>query len=384
MTMHGKLEEYPATSVADTALIARPESVEEAGEAIRTASGRVLPRGGGSKPALSTPPPDEASHAPATLLDLSHLQGILEYNPSEFTFTARAGTRLAEIIAALAEHGQAMPFDPPFVDAGATLGGAIAAGLSGPRRVRYGGLRDFILGVRFLDGRGTLVRGGGRVVKNAAGLDLSRLMVGSMGRLGVLTEATFKVFPSPPSWATVRIPCATVQDGADLLQRLVGQRMEFEGLELAAEEPAVYARLGGLSAVMSARVQQLIGACGGESLPEDGEAEFWRKTRDVAWAANASTLVRVGMGPQHLVALDAGLRECSVWRRYGAGGHVAWVALDGAENVDALHALLVRHGLADVVVRGSALHPILGARSGQALLARVRRVFDPDNRFFDL
>ena len=135
----------------------RPDAVEEAQEALR-AHERVLPRGGGTKPALSSPPEGTAT------LDVAGLTGIEDYDPEELTFTARAGTSLAEIEAALAENGQYLPFDPPLVAAGATLGGTVAAGASGPMRYRSGGVRDFILGVRFLDGEGRLVRAGGRVV----------------------------------------------------------------------------------------------------------------------------------------------------------------------------------------------------------------------------
>src|SRR5439155_368623 len=139
---------------------------------------------------------------------LSRLSGIVEYEPSEFTFTALAGTPLKAIIAALAERGQYLPFDPPLADAGATLGGTIAAGLSGPGRVRFGGLRDFILGVRFVDGEGRILRMGGKVVKNAAGFDLPKFFVGSAGRFGVLAEITFKVFPRPAATRTLRLDAA--------------------------------------------------------------------------------------------------------------------------------------------------------------------------------
>src|SRR5207253_6842143 len=133
------------------------------------------------------------------------LRGITEYDPSEFTFTAGAGTPVREIVAALAESGQYLPFDPMLVEAGATLGGTVAAGLSGPGRFRFGGVRDFILGVRFVDGAGRLLRMGGKVVKNAAGFDLPKFFCGSLGRFGLIVEATFKVFPRPASRLTLRL-----------------------------------------------------------------------------------------------------------------------------------------------------------------------------------
>ena len=125
----------------------RPTTPQEVQEAVLTHP-RLRPRGAGTKPALSSPQEGEA------LLDLSGLRGILEYEPEEFVFTALAGTPLEEIEAALKAHGQYLPFDPPLLGKGATLGGTVAAGLSGPMRHRYGGVRDFILGVRFVDGEG--------------------------------------------------------------------------------------------------------------------------------------------------------------------------------------------------------------------------------------
>src|SRR6185295_2272695 len=137
----------------------RPASPEEAQEAVR-ACPRLLPRGGASKPALSTPDEGVAS------LELSGLRGVLEYEPGEFTFTALAGTPVGEVDALLAGQGQYLPFDPILAQRGATLGGTVGAGANGPGRQRYGGLRDFLLGVRFVNGEGKLVRGGARVVKN--------------------------------------------------------------------------------------------------------------------------------------------------------------------------------------------------------------------------
>ena len=187
-------------------------TVAEIREGVRTA-GRVHVRGGGSKPALST----SCRASDALSLDLSRLNGVVDYQADEYTFTARAGTPVADVEAMLAERGQYLPFDPPFAARGATLGGTVAAGLSGSGRYRYGGVRDFLIGMRFVDGQGQEVRGGGTVVKNAAGFDFPKLFVGSLGRLGVLTELTFKVFPQPPAYATVT---ANFDSLADLLSAL--------------------------------------------------------------------------------------------------------------------------------------------------------------------
>src|SRR5581483_4094672 len=178
--------------------VLEPTTQAELVDAICSAP-RVIAGGAGTKPRLVS------VGAEVVRLSMTHLNGIIEYEPSEFTFTALAGTPLREIMAALAERGQYLPFDPMLAAAGATLGGTVAAGLSGPGRFRFGGLRDFILGVRFVDGMGRLLRMGGKVVKNAAGFDLPKFFVGSLGRFGVLVEVTFKVFPRTTSALTVRL-----------------------------------------------------------------------------------------------------------------------------------------------------------------------------------
>ena len=176
-------------------ITALPAAVEEV-QAIICAHQKILPRGGGTKPALSTPP------AGVTSVDLSRLTGILEYEPAEFTFTALGGTRLDTVSRLLSQHGQCLPFDPPLAGRGATLGGTVASGLSGPGRYQFGGVRDFILGLRYIDGEGQLIKTGSRVVKNTAGYDMSKLMVGSLGQFGVLVELTFKVLPQPEATLT--------------------------------------------------------------------------------------------------------------------------------------------------------------------------------------
>ena len=164
-----------------------PASPAELAEAVRFQP-RVLAIGARTKPRLSQVP-DEV-----TLLSTRALRGIVEYEPEEFTFTALAGTSVREIGQALAEKGQYLPFDPMLVEAGATLGGTVAAGLSGPGRFRYGGVRDFILGVRFVDGQGRLLRMGGKVVKNCAGFDLPKFFVAASGAMACWRRSLSRSF----------------------------------------------------------------------------------------------------------------------------------------------------------------------------------------------
>src|SRR5579872_1404103 len=182
-----------------------PASVAELAEIVRSCP-RLLAIGGGTKPRLS------AVEVPK--LSLLRLAGIVEYAPAEFTFTAMAGTPLRDLAQTLAGRGQYLPFDPMFVQAGGTLGGAVAAGLSGPGRLRFGGIRDFILGTKLVDGLGRVLRMGGKVVKNAAGFDLPKFLVGSLGRFGVMAELTFKVFPAPVSTLTLKLSAKDVAAAA--------------------------------------------------------------------------------------------------------------------------------------------------------------------------
>ena len=360
---------------ATTQPILAPQNVDDVIAAVRGGA-RLLPRGGGSKPALST------GDGSAAVLETRALSGIVEYNPGEFTFTAQAGTPLAEIAATLAEHGQRLPFDPPLVEAGATVGGAIASGLSGPGRQRYGGLRDFILGVRFVDGQGQLVRGGGKVVKNAAGFDLPKLMVDSLGRLGILVEASFKVFPLPAAWATVRAEFATLAAACDALARLAVSRFDVEALDLTPYDHAVYVRIGGLPAVLPGRAQRIVDFLGAGSLMAEAEdADFWRAGRECTWAAPGAALAKVPLSLHSLPALDAALDGAGAARRYSVGGALAWVAWPG--DPAALDALLQAQGLSGLLIRGQAATPFLGAPPERAFYSRVKRALDPHGKFLD-
>jgi glycolate oxidase FAD binding subunit len=163
------------------------------------AQGRPLRiRGGGTKDFYGPP---LAQDLP--VLDTREWQGIVAYEPTELVVTARAGTPLAALEAALAEQGQCLPFEPPHFGPGATVGGMVAAGLSGPARASVGAVRDYVLGLQMLNGRGEHLTFGGQVMKNVAGYDLSRLIAGSLGSLGVITEVSLKVLPVAPAEATL-------------------------------------------------------------------------------------------------------------------------------------------------------------------------------------
>ena len=218
-------------------------------------------------------------------LELRPLSGILSHEPTELVITALAGTPLADIEAALAEHGQYLPFEPPQFGAGGTLGGMVAAGLSGPARASVGAVRDYVLGMEIINGQGELLRFGGQVMKNVAGYDVSRLMAGSWGQLGVITEVSLKVLPLPLLETTLRFECSQ----AEALQRL--NQWGGQPLPLNAScwvhadgQELLYLRLRGARAAVQAACQRL----GGERLAD--MADDWSACRDqrLPWFAARS------------------------------------------------------------------------------------------------
>jgi glycolate oxidase FAD binding subunit len=366
--------------VGATSKLARPASVAEVQEAVRSFE-RVALRGGGSKPGMA------AAGDGVTVLDMRGLSGIVEYEPDEFVFTALAGTPLAEIAALLAQHGQYLPFDPPFVDAGATLGGAAAAGLSGPRRYRYGGLRDFVIGVRFVDGRGDLVRGGGKVVKNAAGFDLPKLLVGSLGRLGALVELSVKVFPQPAAFATLRADFTSLVAAVDAITSLTARPLDIEAIDLepAADGGSLLVRIGGRADLLRPRVERLQSLLGrGEPLHGDVERDYWRGVDGFCWAAGSAALVKTPLNALQVGALDQKLAGLGLRRRYSVAGNAAWIALPQADQLPSLDSALTAMNLGGVVVRGQAGRPLLGVRNGEPFYRRVKQALDPDGRFGEL
>jgi glycolate oxidase FAD binding subunit len=242
-------------------------------ERIRDAAQQRTPlriRGGGSKDFYGEP-------AQGELLETRTLAGITSYEPSELVVTARAGTPLAELEAVLAQQGQGLAFEPPHFGGGATVGGMVAAGLSGPARASVGAARDFVLGLSMINGRGELLTFGGQVMKNVAGYDVSRLMAGALGTLGLITEVSLKVLPVAPAQATLKFEMG--QDEA--LQRL----NEWGGKPLPlnascwvddAGVHTLYLRLRGAVAAVEAACRAL----GGERQDNAQVAPDWTLCRD--------------------------------------------------------------------------------------------------------
>jgi glycolate oxidase FAD binding subunit len=346
-----------------------PESLDELVEAVR-ATPHLLAIGAGTKPRLSA--------VAAAKLSMTRLSGIVEYDPGEFTFTALAGTTVREIAEVLAKQGQYLPFDPLLSAAGATLGGTVAAGLSGPGRFRFGGVRDFILGVRFVDGAGRLLRMGGKVVKNAAGFDLPKFFVGSLGRFGVLAEMTFKVFPRAASTRTLKLALDPSEDAASMLTDAANSRWEPDALDLPPDARSVLLRLAGPETALEPIFREILGRWPGRVLSDDEAQELWTDVCEFRWAHADGALFKVVLTPGELPPFQRAMSAFEGARVHvSAGGNVAFVSLPPACAIDEELRTL---GLRGVMLRGDG--PLwLGVRARRDIDRAVKEALDPQQRF---
>jgi len=283
-------------------------------------------------------------------LETAACSGITGYEPSELVVTARAGTPLAELEAALAEKGQCLPFEPPRFGASGTVGGMVAAGLSGPARASVGAVRDYVLGLQMINGRGQWLTFGGQVMKNVAGYDVSRLMTGSWGTLGVITDVSLKVLPVAPAQATLRFACSQA-DALRLLHEWGGKPLPLNASCWVEDDGVgtLYLRLRGAVAAVDAACRQL----GGERQPD--AAADWDACRDqrLPWFASrdsALCLWRLSV-PQTapVLALPAGVAAPLVeWH-----GGQRWVQ-SGPEHALALRKLAAEHGGHATLFRASS------------------------------
>ncbi|HSV68920.1 MAG TPA: glycolate oxidase subunit GlcE [Methylibium sp.] len=328
-------------------------------------------RGGGTKRFYGGEPRGQ-------LLDLRALAGITSYEPTELVVTARAGEPLERLEALLAEQGQHLAFEPPRFGPGGTVGGMVAAGLSGPGRLAAGALRDHVLGVRMLNGRGERLVFGGQVMKNVAGYDVSRLMAGSLGVLGVLLEVSLKVLPLPQASATLAIDCAQ----AEALQRLAA--WTSQPLPIAAtawQGGQLRVRLDGAAAAVRAATARL----GGRLVAADAAAAWWAGVRDHRQACFALDAAALSRGerlwrlslPRGLPPLALRGETCLEW-----GGALRW--LRSSEPIEQVRQAAARVGGHATLMRGpgreAGVFPPLSPALMQ-LHRRLKQAFDPDGLF---
>ncbi|MFO1412544.1 MAG: glycolate oxidase subunit GlcE [Burkholderiales bacterium] len=305
------------------------------------------------------------------VLDTRTYAGIVEYEPTELVITARAGTSLAAVERAMRARGQMLGFEPPHFGDGSTLGGAIASGLSGPRRPYAGAARDFVLGVRVLDGAGQDLTFGGRVMKNVAGFDVARLMTGALGTLGVITEVSLKCLPLPKAETTLVQECSADQS-IHLANEWGGQPLPLSAM--CYHDGHFYVRLSGAPPAVSAASAKL----GGRTLAEADA--FWASVRDQRhpffapaqdraaplWRLSVkSTAPYTDLGGEQLIEWGGALR----WLRAGEATQSAkvraWATAQGG------HATLFRGAAPDVPVFQPLDAPLA------AVHRRLKSVFDP-------
>lgn len=282
-------------------------------------------------------------------LDTRSYSGILEYQPEELVITACAGTPLREIEAALAEKNQVLAFEPPHFGEHATFGGAIAAGLAGPGRISVGNFRDFVLGARILDGKGQDLSFGGKVMKNVAGYDVSRLLPGSMGTLSLLLEASVKVLPKPAATATLQ--CAISQKNAlKVLNEWAGQPLPISAscwIGNANDEGQLMIRLAGASAAVKAAIPLMSSLVIATEVDPNIATTFWNDLREhkLSYFADLSpdqTLYRLALPAAcgTLTIPDASKEVLLEWH-----GQQRWIKAPGDEKTfAAIKQLATNHG----------------------------------------
>lgn len=387
-----------------------PETDDEVARIVAEASASRSPieiRGGGTKRGYGRP------LQVASALSVEKLTGITNYDPSELVMAARAGTPLEEIEAALAVNKQMLTFEPmdhrPLLGASGvpTIGGVFAGNISGPRRISAGAARDNLLGVRFVNGSGELIKSGGRVMKNVTGLDLVKLMAGSWGTLGVLCEVIFKVLPQPETALTIVLKGLNDAEAAEAMAAAMGMSVEVSGAAHLPESvihkiadsslkggPATVLRLEGLEPSVAVRSERLVGEMrrrGDVSvLDADATARLWRDIRDVKPFASSGgggvkPVWRVSVAPSAGHQLVAALRlKTGVDAFYDWQGGLVWLQMEADPEADLVrkyikalgggHATLVR---ADAAIRASV--PVFEPQPAalEALSKRIKDQFDP-------
>jgi glycolate oxidase FAD binding subunit len=342
------------------------DAIEEVVERVRRAMALRTPlaiRGGGTKEFLGE------AHGGEPLL-IGAVRGIVDYDPAELVVTVRAGTLLAEVEALLEAHGQMLAFEPPRFGAASTIGGAIAAGLAGPRRASAGGVRDFVLGAQIVSGRGELLRFGGRVMKNVAGFDVSRLLCGSLGILGPIVELSLKVLPRPAFERTLGFDLGAA-DAIVSFNRWARQPLPLSATAWWGGQ--AWVRLSGSAAAVQAATATL----GGAPL-EDGVArESWDRLRDHRHEhlSPRTPLWRLSV-PSTTLPLSLGGVQLMEW----AGG-LRWLRSD--EPASAVRSVVGAAGGTAVLWHGApgvpACEPLPAA--ALAIHRRLKAGFDPEGLF---
>ena len=352
----------------------RPSNEAELSEMIRASSGPLAVRGGGTRGAARA----------GAVLETAGLAGIRLYEPGALTLVAGAGTPVAEIEAVLAAEGQRLAFEVPDLrgllgrPGLSTLGGVVAENASGPRRVAVGACRDFCLGVRFVDGQGVVIRNGGRVMKNVTGYDLVKLMAGSRGQLGVLTEVALKVLPAPEAEATLCLPGLSDPDAVAAMSAALGSPYEVTG---AAHLPGqgTWLRIEGFAGSVRYRLGRLQALLAPFGAAEE-VASPWPAIRDVVPLQGVpGDLWRMHLVPSEAAGVVARIGAEAVL--YDWGGGLVWARMAPGAGLRARAGAFRGHATCLIGAGAGGAGDKAGAAAVAALAAGVRRQFDPRGVF---
>jgi glycolate oxidase FAD binding subunit len=345
-------------------------------------SSSIQPVGGRSKSALSARPNDAVIQ-----VDMTGISGIIDYQPADFTISVRAGTMVSEVQQALAEHGQFLPFDPPMIHCGATIGGMIASGWNGSCRLLWGGIRDFVLAVDFIDGTGRLVRAGAAVVKNTAGYDLPKFFVGSCGQFGIMTSACLKVFPKPHDYQTLAIETRDLPAAIRIMSLVQSQPMSVVAMDLIGNR--LHVRLAGDTRSIEAtrdRIQQSVknDTTGIETWDDD--SAFWISRSHPTTNLSESTLVKVVCSRSSLPGLDRHLNALGLSPAYCHAGNSCLVEVPNGDGTATSMMDRMDRSLAELHLQGMTLlshQPVrlLGDIAAREFMRRAQKGLDPDHRF---
>ncbi len=333
----------------------------------------IVPRGGGTKSTGLNPPS-------ATFVT-STLSGITDYEPAEFIVTALAGTSLTEINAELDHRGQQLLFDPPLASRGATLGGTIAAGLNGPGALSGGRIRDAMLGATFIDGSGTILTVGSKVVKNVAGFDVPKLLVGSLGGFGLLTEVTLKVRPKEESSQILEF---VVPDQNSLIEKLtlLNQRtIRPAAIETDPDNGKIWARFEAPSAALEGLIDDLR-AQGANLMDEAAASNLWKQLHDLSWADPQDSVAKIPVGMDRMLDFLRIVRpDCTNENRLhlSLGGDTAYLGT-ASDQFGAIRAWLSAANFGSMALWGAGPR-LIPAGTRSKVWQQLKETFDPDRRF---
>ncbi|WP_298495252.1 glycolate oxidase subunit GlcE [uncultured Maritimibacter sp.] len=363
----------------------RVSSESELVEAIAGATGPLRIVGGGTR--------DVGRPVVGEVLEVG-LSGVELYEPGSLTLIVKAGTPVAEVSALLAGEQQRLAFEPMDYSGvmrstgASTIGGVVAANASGPRRIQAGAVRDFTLGTRFVDGAGRVVKNGGRVMKNVTGYDLVKLMAGSWGTLGVLSEVSLKVQPIPEAQVTLVRPVESLAEAVGFMSAALGSPFDVTGAA-TTEAFEVAIRLEGSAFSVDYRAKELLGGvlAGFERVEGAGSAAIWDNiTRLAPFVGNAQDLWRVSLKPGDAPSFHEAVRGIAGDCLFDWGGGLIWLGVNGvttAEAAQTIRAALAPLGGHATLIRASTADrqavPVFQPQAPRvaALSRAIKQKFDP-------